>query len=403
MNDASAPGSFIALGSRDYRRAAAGMCASGFATFALLYCVQPLMPVFSAAFRVSPAAASLALSTSTAVLTVAIFAASVISDRFGRKRIMAISLFGSALLNLLCAAAPSWQALLALRTLEGVAAAGVPAVAMAYLGEEMDPAGLGFAMGVYVAGNALGGMLGRLLTGAIADLYGWRAAMAALSLLGLAAAFAFLALLPPSRHWRPARGRRTVHHLAIFRRLLRSPGLRTLFGFGFVLVGPFVTLYNYAGYRLSAPPYGLGQAAIGAIFLVYVFGILGSTVFGRVGDRLGRARALVLAIGIVAAGLLTTVAAPLGLVIAGIAIVTFGFFGAHTVASAAVGRLGREHKGHASALYLLSFYAGISVFGSAGGWFWQHGRWPGIVAMGLTLTAAAAGLALRLRRLGAAT
>ena len=327
----------------------------------------------------------------------AIFLAGIASERYGRKRVMAISLFASGALNLLCAGVPDWSLLLVLRTGEGIAAAGVPAVAMAYLAEEIAPSGLGLAMGVYVAGNAFGGMLGRLITGAIADVFGWRAAVAVLSLLGFAAAAAFVALLPPQRHFQPAPPRRLVEHLAMFRRLLAIRALLLLLAFGFLVVGPFVTLYNYAGYRLVAPPYRLSQTAIGAIFLVYVFGIAGSAAFGRLGDRIGRARAMRVAMILVPVGLLLTLARPLGLIVTGIAVVTFAFFGAHSVASAAVGRLVPQNKGHAAALYLMAFYAGQSLWGAAGGWCWQAARWPGLVGLALVLAAGALFLATRLR------
>ena len=208
--------------------------------------------------------------------------------------------------------------------------------------------------------------------------------MGSLSLLGFGAAVAFVLLLPPSRNWRPVPGRRLVHHLVVFRSLLRLPALRLLVGFGFVLVGPFVSLYNYTGYRLTDPPYDLGQTVIGAIFLVYVVGIVGSAVFGRVSDGVGGPRAIL--------------AALLWAIVAGIALVTFGFFGAHTVASAAVGRIAPRNKGHASALYLFAFYAGMSVFGAAGGWFWQAGRWPGVVGLGIVLSLIALEFARRLQR-----
>ena len=389
---------FITLGGPEYRRAILGMCASGFSTFALLYCVQPLMPIFSRDFGISPAQSSLSLSFSTLVLTVSIFLSGIASEQFGRKPIMAISLLGTGLLNLACAAAPGWHVLLILRLLEGFTAGGVPAVAMAYLAEEIHPAALGNAMGLYVAGNAFGGMLGRLLTGAIADAAGWRAAMAALALLGLAAAALFLRMLPPSRNFRPAGSQGLAYHGVIFARLLRRPGLPLLLLTGFLVVGPFVTIYNYAGYRLVAPPYNLGQTAIGAIFLVYVFGIAGSTLSGRYAHRLGKAPMMAVSAAIVLAGLLLTLAAPIGAIVAGIALVTFGFFGTHVVASAWVGELGRRSKGHASALYLFSFYAGLSVFGSLGGWFWQRGRWPGVVTMGTGLGLATLGIALALAR-----
>ena len=392
---------FIMLGSRAYRRAAAAMGASGFATFALLYCVQPLLPVFSNAFGVSPAESSLSLSAATAIMTVSIFASGIASERFGRKSVMLVSLFGSAAVNLLAAAAPGWGSFLALRTLEGVVAGGVPAVAMTYLSEEMHPSGLGFAMGLYVAGNAFGGMIGRLLAGSIADVAGWRAAMAALSVMGLAAAVAFLFLLPPSRNFRPGeRDAGIAFHLGIFLRLLRHRAILLAMAIAALIVGPFVTVYDYAGYRLLAPPYRLSQTEIGLIFGVYVFGIAGSALCGRLADRLGRRSVLTASTLLMTLGLALTDARAVGLIVVGIAVLTFGFFGAHVVASSWVGRIGKETKGHASALYLFSFYAGMSVLGSLGGAVWQAAGWNGVAAFAVSLGLGAVACAVALGRVG---
>lgn len=387
----------MALGDASYRRAAAAMCASGIATFALIYSVQPLMPAFSVRFGVSPAVSSLSLAVSTGVLTVAIFLGSIASERFGRKRVMAVSMLAAGLLNLACAAAPDWPSLLAIRTLEGLAAGGVPAVAMAYLAEEMDPRGLTLAMAVYVSGNGFGGMLGRLVAGAVADVAGWRAAMAAIGVVGLAAAFVFVRLLPPSRNFTPRLGLGAASHLALFRRLLGDRRLLALLGTGLLITGPFVSIYDYAGYRLVAPPYRLGQGAIGLIFLVYLVGIVGSNLFGRLADRVGRRPMLFAAHALMLLGVAVTLAPPLAAIVVGIALVTFGFFGAHAVASAWVGVAGREANTHASALYLFCFYLGMTAFGGLGGIAWQAGRWPGVVAMSAALILAALALAQRLK------
>ena len=378
---------FIVLGSPAYRRAAAAMGASGFATFALLYCVQPLLPVFSERFGVSPAESSLSLSLATVLMTVSIFAAGIASERWGRKRIMTLSLFGSAAVNLLASVSPGWGSFLLLRTLEGVVAGGVPAVAMAYLADEMHPGGLGFAMGLYVAGNAFGGMAGRLLAGAIAEASGWRTAMAVLSLMGFGAAALFVVLLPPERRFRLGGSEAGItFHLALFLKLLRDGRIRLLMGIAALIVGPFVTVYNYAGFRLLAPPYRLSQTEIGLIFGVYVFGIAGSALCGRLADRLGRMPVLIGSGVVLTAGLLLTAAGTVAVIVLGIAVLTFGFFGAHVVASSVVGRVGRDARSHASALYLFSFYAGMSVFGSVGGAAWQWGRWTGVAAFAVTLS-----------------
>ena len=150
-------------------------------------------------------------------------------------------------------------------------------------------------------------------------------------------------------------------------------------------------------FRLALPPYGLSQTQIGLVFSVYLFGMLASPMAGGLADRLGRAPVLVGGVVLMSAGVLLTLVAPLAGVIAGIAVLTFGFFVAHAVASGWVGRLALQSRGHASSLYLLAYYLGSSLLGSAGGWFWEHGRWPALVVFSLVLLAGALWLALRLR------
>jgi YNFM family putative membrane transporter len=142
-----------------YLRIALALFLAGFATFSL-YCVQPLLPAFVREFHVGAASSSLSLSLSTGMLAVSILCAGALSGRVGRRGPMFASMTLAALFNLLAAVAPSWHLLLAWRALEGFALGGVPAVAMAYLAEEIAPEGLGLSMGLYVGGTAFGGMIG---------------------------------------------------------------------------------------------------------------------------------------------------------------------------------------------------------------------------------------------------
>ena len=364
-------------GSPAYRRIVTALFLSGYASFSLLYCVQPLLPLFSRHFRLDAAQSALSLSLATGLLAPSILIAGALSERAGRKPLMAASLIAAALLNLLAAASPNWTTLLLLRALEGVALGGAPAVAMTYLAEEIHPRALGLAMGLYVGGTAIGGMAGRLLTGLAAQVSGWRGALAVVGLLGAASALAFLLLLPASRnHVRS--GFKPRLHAEAWLRHLRHPGLRALFAVGGLLMGCFVTLFNAAGYRLLAPPYDLDQAEIGAIFVIYLFGSVASTLAGSLVDRLGLVRVLVAALGVSLFGLLLTLLAPLPLVIAGLAVVTVGFFAGHATASGGVGRLAQTDKGHAASLYLLSYYLGSSLLSLAGGLLWEQGGWPAV-------------------------
>ncbi|MGU7783408.1 MFS transporter [Burkholderia sp. PU8-34] len=375
-------GTYLERGSRSYWRASLALLFAGFATFSLLYYVQPLLPEFSNAFGVSPAQSSLALSFATAALALAVFVAGFVSEGLSRHRLMTASLTLASLLTLVAACAPHWHQMLVLRTLTGLALGGVPAVGMAYLAEEVHPDGLGLAMGLYVGGNAIGGMAGRVIAGVLADLFTWRIAVGTIGVLGLASALAFRALLPPSRHFTPSRGLGFAQHrAALARHLAGRRELPVLFALAFILMGGFVTLYNYIGYRLLAPPYSMNQATIGAIFVVYLVGVIASPWSGRTADALGRGRVLIASVCIMLAGVALTLLHPVAAIALGIACVTFGFFAGHSTASGWVGRLATQGKGQAAALYLLSYYLGSSVVGSLGGRFWSASGWPGVAGL----------------------
>jgi MFS transporter, YNFM family, putative membrane transport protein len=388
---------FIVRGDPAYLRTNLALFLSGFSTFSLLYCVQPLLPALATAFHVGAAESSLALSLTTGLLAVSIALAGIISASVGRKPVMAASLCAAATLNLLAALSPSWGPLLLARALEGTALGGAPAIAMTYLAEEVHPEGLGFAMGLYVAGTAFGGMAGRVLTGIAADLGGWRVALGSIGVLGLAAAAGFVLLLPASRNFVAVTGASPTSHTRAFGRHLRGRGLPWLFAIGFLAMGGFVTIYNYAGFRLTGPPYRLSQTAAGLIFTVYLAGMAGSLTAGGLADRIGRLPVLTAGLVLFAAGVACTLAAPLAAVILGVALVTTGFFVAHAVASGWVGALAQRDKGHAASLYLLAYYAGSSIMGSLGGVFWAAGGWPVLAGFVGVLLLAGLAAALHLR------
>jgi YNFM family putative membrane transporter len=380
-------------GTPAYRRIGVALFLAGFSTFALLYCAQPLLPIFASYFQVGAAESSLALSLSTFSLALAIMLAAALAEGFGRRTMIFVSMISSALLTIAAAFAPTWTTLLISRALAGFLMGGMPAVAMAYLAEEIDPRGLGLAIGLLVSGNAFGGMMGRVLTGILAESFSWRVALGTLGFMGLLAALGFVLLLPPSRRFTPRKGFEPAFHLDAWMSHLRDKALAPLFAISFLAMGSFVCLYNYAGFRLVAPPYELNQRQIGLIFTVYVFGITASSVAGALADRLGRRYVLGGGLLMTLSGLALTLLPGLWMMVLGIIVITAGFFAAHSVASSWVGQLAKGNKGHAASLYLLAYYLGSSVVGSSGGWFWSSGGWNAVGAftgslLGLALLAA---------------
>ncbi len=392
------PARRIAVGSPEFKRTNRAVFFGGFSTFALLYCVQPLMPLLSHEFGLSAAQSSMVLSISTAALALTLVASSAISERFGRKPLMVGGMAIAALMTLLCAFAHNYPQLLAMRALLGVALGGMPAIAMAYLGEEIEAESLGLSMGLYISGSAFGGMVGRVITSVISDHYSWRLALGLVGVAGLYAAFEFWRSLPASRHFTPARGGwRTLPQG--FKLHLSDAGLPWLFALAFLLMGAFVSLYNYIAYRLLGQPFALNQSVVGAVSFMYLLGIYSSVWAGRLADRYGRRHVLWVMALIMFSGLLLTLSNWLPLIVIGVAIFTYGFFATHSVASSWVGRRATRNKALASALYLFFYYLGSSVIGSATGIMWGHAGWPGVVAVLACAMGLAVLVAARLRTL----
>jgi MFS transporter, YNFM family, putative membrane transport protein len=387
--------SYLQQGTSAFRRANLALFAGAFSTFAILYSTQPLMPELSREFGLSPTVASLSLSVATIALSFSMLLVGSLSEAWGRKRIMEVSMIAASVLAVLTAFVPSFHFLLAFRILQGVALAGVPAIAMAYLGEEIEPRSLGVAMGLYISGNSLGGMGGRIVTGMLTDWFDWRVALGGIGVVGMVASLLFWFLLPPSRNFQP----RTLEIGKLWGSLiahLRDRGLLCLYGIGFLLMGSFVTLYNYIAFQLIAPPYSLSQTVVGWIFVVYIVGTFSSTWMGRLADQYGRRKVLWIALLIMFVGACITLETNLLIKMIGIAIFTFGFFGGHSIASSWVGRRAQHDKAQASSLYLFFYYAGSSAGGTAGGLFWTAFGWGGVVAMIVCFLALALFLSLRL-------
>lgn len=371
--------------------------AAGFVTFSLLYATQPVLPLLAGTFSLSPAAASLSLSAATFALALGMLAAAPISDARGRVGVLRVAIVVASLLGLLVPFAPTFAVLVVLRALQGLALAGVPAVAMAYLSEEVEPRRAGAAMGLFIAGNAMGGMVGRIIVGLLSARLGWKGGLWGLALLDLVLALWFARNVPPSRRFRP----RPFERAAILRGFVasgRDPVLLGLYAMGFLVMGSFVTVYNYLAFSLEGPPWRLSPPVVSWAFLLYTVGIFASPLAGRLSDRVGRPRVLLAGAAAQLAGAVATLVVPLPLKLLGLALFTLGFFTAHAVASTGVGHRGGAERAAASAHYLLAYYTGSSFVGTLGGFVFARTGWEGVVALVSTLLALAVAVAVALGR-----
>ncbi|GAB3302766.1 MFS transporter [Geodermatophilus aquaeductus] len=381
------------------RRASLAVFLAGLAVFAVLYAPQALLPELARAFAVSPAAATLSVSAATAGLALGLLVLGPLSDRIGRTPVLRVALAGAGVLAVLTAVAPAWEVLLGLRGLQGFALAGLPAVGVAYLREELDAPVSSRAIGLFVGGTAIGGLAGRVVAGALADLGGWRTALGGIAALAVGCTVAVWLLLPASRRFVPV-----PRHTPVLRQLARGlgdPVLLGLYALAALLMGGFVAVYNAGTFRLESEPYGLSPTLTGLVFLTYLFGSVAAPVAGGLAERIGRRVVVPVALVVTAAGLALTLAAPLVLFVAGLAVLTIGFFAAHGVASgwvAARAALGERPVGQAASLYSFWYYVGSSVGGTLAGRAWAAAGWPGAVAVAGTGIGGALLLALLLGR-----
>ncbi|GEB30769.1 MULTISPECIES: MFS transporter [Brevibacillus] len=370
----------IKQGTATFRKTNLAFFAAGFNTFAILYSTQPLMPEFTKEFGISPTMASLSLSLTTISLSISMLIFGTVSEVWGRKPVMISSMLAASLLSILTACSTSYETLLLYRIIQGISLGGLPSIAMAYLGEEMEPKSLGVAMGLYISGNSLGAVCGRILSGTLTDLFNWHVAMGTISLMSLVATLVFWMSLPASQnfHARAPELRKLAGSMLAH---LRDPALLCLFGIGFLSLGSNVALYNYIGYVLTAPPYSLSQTLVGWIFIVFLVGMFASVWMAKLAEKFGRTKMLLVSLLLTLIGACLTLDAHLAVIVAGLPILTFGFFGSHSIASGWVGKRATHDKAQASSLYLFFYYAGSSIGGTMGGLFWSSLGWGGVVAM----------------------
>ena len=383
-------------GSTDYRRLLAALFCAGVATFAQLYSPQAVLPLIARDLGTGAAETALTVSAATIGLAVGVIPWAALADRIGRVQVMAISVTAATVLGLLVPFSPSYQLLLCGRFLEGLVVAGVPAVAVAYLTEEINAGHAARAAGTYVAGTTIGGLTGRLVTGPVAELFGWRVGVLTVAALCGLAALAFVKLAPPAQGFTPTRTQRDLARRLLVN--LRSPRQVVLFSQAFLLMGGFVAIYNFLGFRLMSAPFHLPQTLVSLIFLAYLAGTWASARAGAEATRFGRKAVLLASIVTMIVGVAITVSNNVVAVLVGLVITTAGFFGAHAVASGWVGGAATDGKAQASSLYNLFYYGGSSAVGWFGGVAFDAAGWTAVAGTVIGLAALAGLLALTLRR-----
>lgn len=386
----------IEVGTKAFWRATLAMSLGSFLIFANLYFTQPLLPMLASEFGVSPLTASYSFTLSTLMLGVSLLLYGPLSDALGRRAIMLTTMVGAVGCTLLLSQVHSFGALLALRALQGFFLGGLPAIAIAYMGDEMSRKALVSAVGFYISANSLGGICGRLLGGFLADTLGWQMGFAVTGALSLVLLGVFAWLLPPSQQF----VRQKLHPKQMVRDLvghLKNRLLVVSYAIGGLNFFIFVNQYSFLTFRLSDAPYNLPARYLGLLFLTYLSGTLGSALSGKVSAKFSQPVVMMMGIGLMVVGTLVSLGESISVIMLGFLFSAFGFFLCHANCSSWVSHNARHAKASASSLYLVFYYLGASLGGTYLAPFWHHGQWAGVVLGSLIILALTFSLCLLLR------
>lgn len=369
----------IRKGTPGYVRASIAMLAAGLATFSTLYSTQAILPSLSSHFGIDPTTAALTVSAVTGLLAVCVVPASILSEKVGRGRMLVASAFVATVCGIALPFATSIWLLIALRALQGIALAGVPAVAMTWINEEIDRRDVTHAMGLYIAGNSLGGIFGRLLPAIGVDFFdSWRVGLGINAGFGFILAVTMLLILPPQKRFTP----HPINPKRELRAMIdhwRNPTMAKLFGIAFLNMGVFVSFYNYVGFRMT-DTFGLSPALVGVLFLLYLSGTWSAARAGAWSKRWGQQRVMVASAAVILTGFALCLSPWLAVMIVGTLAFTASFFLLHSLASSWVGSAAGENRSEASSMYLLCYYVGSSVLGWVSGYVFSHFEWTGLMS-----------------------
>jgi YNFM family putative membrane transporter len=363
---------------------------AGYCCFINLYSPQSILPLLSREFDAGAAEVSTIITVSTLAVALTAPFTGTVADVLGRKRVIVAAMFALAVPTVMAGLATSLSALIFWRAVQGLVLPPIFAVTVAYIGDEWPRQEATTAAGIYSSGSSLGGFSGRLVTGFLADMVGWRWGFFALAAIALVGAGAVAFLLPHERKFVRSEGL-----LASGRQMLahfRNGQLVATYAVGFGVLFNFICTFTYVSFHLAAPPYNLSASWLGAIFVVYLVGSVLTPWTGWAVGRFGRRRFTVRVIALWGAGIALTLAPSLPLIILGLAISAGCGLICQAISTAYVTITAKAGRSSAVGLYVTSFYVGGSFGAALGGITWTLGGWPASVAMVAAMLMVMAGI-----------
>ncbi|WP_227936496.1 MFS transporter [Alkalihalobacillus deserti] len=388
----------IELRTKEFWQTTIALSIGSLLIFANVYFTQPILPILSEEFNVSTLAANMTVSLVILALGLSLVFYGPFSDSVGRRGIMIVTMALATVTTFLAAFVPTFEWFIVVRILQGMFLAGLPSLAVAYIGEEYSQSALSLAIGIYISGNTIGGMFGRAFSGILTDMISWRFAFIAMGIVSLICLIFFIVLLRPSKQFVSKRFN-WQGTLKDYRSHLVNRELRLAYLIGGLHFGIFVGHFSYVTFLLSSPPYQMPSSLIGLLFLTYIAGTISSPLSGKLATKLSKSICIEIGILIMVIGFMITLASSIPAIITGLLLNCFGFFFAHSTASSWVSSRAQTAKASASGLYLIFYYIGGSIGPLYLEPFWNFLHWKGIVLGTICILMMTAFIGLKMRKI----
>ncbi|TDQ21666.1 putative MFS family arabinose efflux permease [Raoultella sp. BIGb0149] len=376
------------IGLRHYLPILLTLPLAGLAELASLYSIQALLPKLAEVYHIPLNQVGLILSAEVGCLALAMLFTGSLSDRFGRKQTIVVSLLLGGILTLMCTTVSAWPELVLYRALLGLAVSGITAAVTVYICEEVSPALAGVVTGYFIFGNSLGSMSGRVFATLMMEQVSLNVIFMLFGGLLIFMALYVLYFLPASKNFTPSTALNLTQMLKGGIEHFKNRNISLAYVIGFILFGSFTSIFNFVAFYLHREPFNLSFTHIGLIPVSFALTFFSAPTTARLAVRFGAMNMLSMLLLVMITGAAISIFATTAAVfIFGVVVLSVAFFTSHSTILSWVSGHASHAKGQATAFYLFCYYAGGAVLGYLNGFVFAKAGWNGLALAVISLLA----------------
>lgn len=354
-----------------------------------VYFAQPLLESMAASLSVSPGTIGIVVTATQAGYALGLLFIVPLGDLLNRKKLILAQMLLSSLALCAVGLAQAWGMLLGAMVLVGLMAVVVQVV-VAYAATLASPEQRGEAVGTVTSGVVLGILLARFVSGAVADLAGWRGVYFVSAALMIGMALVLFRSMPASTP-PPAKGGYWQLLRSMFQLYLTERTLRVRGTFALLIFAAFSVLWTSMVLPLSAPALSLSHTQIGLFGLAGVAGALAAARAGRLADQGFGNRTTGVALALLTLSWLPTafVESSLLAMIVGVVLLDFAVQAVHVTNQSLIFAARPDAQSRLVGAYMCFYSVGSGLGAIAATYTYAHFGWAAVCVLGAAISAVA--------------